>query len=164
MQISGPILEVGKEKKPHCVGQIFRACASQFSTNYSGEVSICFRVQMRRLKTYSCSGCDKCGWIFDYLSEVNDDDFPVEGIEEVEDGKAYLLEGVFSPGDYYEGGYSEFDGFRLIEWKEEFRTQGRIAFEKGKQPSACPHKKGLVKEGEWMEGYINADAQEAGEN
>jgi hypothetical protein len=160
-----------KEKpgEPICQGQIFRANVSQYSTDYArgkdaGRISIGFAVRLRRMKTYSCHGCEKCAWIFEYISEIDDEDFPVEDIEKAENGKLYLLEGVFSPGDYYEGGYQEFENFRIVEWPHEYRTDGRLAFERGKKPEDCPYPNESDKRrAEWIEGYIQADAQEAGE-
>jgi len=156
-----------KTKERTCPGQIFRAAVSHYSTTYErghnvGQINIGLRIQMWRLKKFSCPGCEECGWIFEYLPEINDDDFPVEGIKEVENGKAYLLEGVFSPGRYEEGDYDELDGFRFIEWKDEYRMLGRMAFKKGKKQATCPYMKGSKQEAEWIKGYTSA--RDIGEN
>lgn len=122
----GSVYNPKRKEKPGeaiCKGQIFRANVSQYCSEYSrgknaGDVVIGFAVRLRRMKTLSCQGCEKCGWMFDYIGEINDDDFSVEGIDKAEGGKLYQLEGVFSPGGYFDGPYDEFDYFTLTEYKE----------------------------------------------
>lgn len=109
-------------KDPECKGLVFRASRSHFYHEYiqptRGYVvqSINLRLQLRLNRTESCDGCSRCGWMHDYLSEIGKD-LPVDGIEDIEQGKLYRLCGKCTPPGPEES-YGDFDEFYLVEVEE----------------------------------------------
>lgn len=59
-------------------------------------------IRLKLLKRMSCPGCEHCGWIYDQLHEVGPD-WPLVGIEKVEDGKIYTI-GVCNESKDWETG------------------------------------------------------------
>ena len=105
--------------KVACNGQIFRASASEYySQGPADDISFGYRVKLRRMVSMSCPGCEKCGWLFEYFTEVNIDDLHINGIENAEDGQLYEITGSFS-------GYGEdadFDGLSIRKVKRNMIT------------------------------------------
>jgi len=53
-------------KKNNCKGLVFRGTVSSY---FSAHKSVEVRKSLRLLKKDSCSGCEYCEWIWEYLSE-----------------------------------------------------------------------------------------------
>lgn len=101
------------ENIKECKGLYWRAYVSSYLSSYN---SIEVRKSLRLLTRKSCSGCDKCEWIWEYL---NDDILaiaPCEYIGEIENGKIYTYNVVTSQG-YYDK-YPEIDRIEFVEVKE----------------------------------------------
>lgn len=90
-----------------CKGIFWRAKVSSFLSSHR---SIEVRKSLRLLKRKSCSGCEKCYWIWDNLSEMVDevDDY----LGDIEDGEIYTYNVVVSQG-YYDL-YPEIDYIEFI--------------------------------------------------
>jgi len=91
-----------KEPAGGCKGIIARASASEGFTKYNdGSRAFFLRKSLRILKKKSCPGCEKCGWFYDCAPEVHLDDFPIEGFEEIQNGKLYRIWGTGDEDDFY---------------------------------------------------------------
>ena len=89
--------EVKTNNKNKCKGLYWRAQVSSFLSTHN---SIETRKSLRLLKRKSCSGCEHCGWFWDYIKE----DICIEicdYIGDVEDGKVYTFK-VHSSQGYYD--------------------------------------------------------------
>ena len=90
-------VEVISEKpgKQKCKGIVYRGRRSQYFLN--GTVHE--RLTLKVLKRMSCAGCEKCGWVEEFLFEwVSMYDMDLSHIE---DGNFYKIEVVSSQG-YFE--------------------------------------------------------------
>jgi hypothetical protein len=111
------IKNLEKDKKPPCNGPVYRASVRSFqSTTINGQERLNFNIQLNRLKRKSCPGCEQCGYIYDYLDEIVEND-EIEGVCDVEDKKLYRFEFV-EDGYDYEGGYCDDWHLKLVEFKE----------------------------------------------
>ncbi|MFA7100084.1 MAG: hypothetical protein WC143_08430 [Eubacteriales bacterium] len=110
--------ETEKDKKPPCNGPVYRASVrSYIGSGKNGQKDrLNFHVQLNRLKRKSCPGCEQCGYIYDYLNEIVEND-EIEGVCDVEDKKLYRFEFV-ADGYDYEGGYCDDWHLKLVELKE----------------------------------------------
>jgi hypothetical protein len=113
--------DIDKRREARCNGHIFRARLSHYFSeakrgSNANKKYIHFHITLYRMKTWSCPGCKKCGYIDEYMEEIGMDDLPVQDITEVQDKKLYRLEAMFSH-DYFDG--TEFEGLTLVEVKEE---------------------------------------------
>ena len=81
----------------NCKGLIFRAHVHSFISSHR---SIEVKKSLRLLKRKSCKGCKHCEWIWDeMMNEILDceiEDFAGD----IENGKKYKLNAVWSPGTY----------------------------------------------------------------
>jgi len=77
------------DDSPECKGRIYRCRKRHFLTKRGECVYITEFVPQKRL---SCPGCEKCGYIDDYLSECMSEDDGVN-FDDVEDGELYSLIG-----------------------------------------------------------------------
>ena len=70
---------VDKEQPEVCKGLLFRANVSGYTSHLKNDnTTIGFRVQLRKLKRKSCTGCVKCGWLLDDVQErMNDPEFRI---------------------------------------------------------------------------------------
>ena len=78
--------------------------------------SIEVRKSLRLLKKMSCPGCDKCGWLIDFIKEDMCNLDPQDYAGEIKDGAIYTFK-VYSSQGYYDL-YPEIDGCEFVEVKE----------------------------------------------
>lgn len=91
---TGRIEPESKIKQSECKGLIYRANRSQYiQNNIIGE-----RTYLKLLKRKSCPGCEKCGWMIEYLDETISE-FLID-LSRVEDKKMYQLMVSVSGGTY----------------------------------------------------------------
>ena len=99
------LLVKSPEDKIVCKGRIYRGKQDAF-INVKGEYV--YRERMIPLKRQSCSGCDKCGWMDEDLSEfVGNDTLPI--IQNIEDGATYRLSVVNESRDWESGHVDDYD-------------------------------------------------------
>ena len=97
-----------------CNGLVFRGNVSLCYTNND---SILERRELRLLKRKSCPGCEKCGWMRDYLKEDLSMDMYDTLLGEIEHGKLYTIHYTWYR-DWETGIYDDYD-FEVIEYKED---------------------------------------------
>jgi hypothetical protein len=87
-----------------CKGLLFRGRVN----NYCQNTKIVWRQELHLLKRRSCSGCDKCWWIFDELHEqqMNGVILPQNGIE---DGMLYRIRTTNHSRDWETGIIDDYD-------------------------------------------------------
>ncbi len=107
-------LGVVETPEPQCKGLFFRGSVSRCITSYGGVLE---RRELRFLKRMSCTGCEKCCWIMEYVSEDiyslhSDDDF----IGNVKHGRLYMPNIVTSRD--WESGIDEIDYIEFVEVEE----------------------------------------------
>ena len=80
------------DENPHvCKGIVCRASVSTgVFRQKSNRIGIFEKTQLNVLRRKSCPGCKKCMGLWDQLSEINSD-WPVEGLNNAEDGELYQL-------------------------------------------------------------------------
>ena len=78
---------VEKQHIQECKGLIYRAYVS----NYMTARGFACKFELREMKKLSCSGCNYCGSILDFLSDIHCED-GVQGMDNLEDGRLYRLE------------------------------------------------------------------------
>lgn len=107
--------ELNKKSK-ECKGIICRANVyNGFSQSY-GRNTIISNIKLTILKRDSCPGCEKCGGLWDQLSEISND-WPVSNISEVIDRHKYRLDIVITSYDYESGHADEWE-YKLTEIKK----------------------------------------------
>lgn len=90
-----------EELKNSCKGRVYRCTINQY---YSSHKSIEVRKSLRLLKRESCSGCEKCEWLDEFLSEeisnlsytYNKGDY----LQDLSGDKKYKLKTIWHPGPY----------------------------------------------------------------
>ncbi len=65
------------------------------------------------LKRKSCSGCEYCDWILEFIKEDMGSQTGFDPLADIEDGKIYQI--VFDSSRDFESGYDEIDGWYLEE-------------------------------------------------
>lgn len=106
------LLEV-ENSSPECNGTVFRANVQMCRTARG----IMFSVRLDKLKRKSCPGCEKCGWIDEELSQV-DNDNPIIGIESCEHGELYTLTTCNHSTDWETGQVDGWD-LKVVPYHEE---------------------------------------------
>ena len=98
-----------------CKGLFWRASVSSFLSSHR---SIETRKSLRLLKRKSCTGCDQCEWIWDYIHEMICDSWGRDNdyLGEIEHGKIYTYK-VNSSQGYFDQ-YPEIDDIEFVEVKE----------------------------------------------
>jgi hypothetical protein len=98
------------EKAETCKGLYWRGRVNCFMNGSSIET----RKSLRLLKKMSCSGCDQCEWLWEYLNEVigNEEE---DSLSEIKDGLIYTFKVTTSHG-YYDL-YPEIDNVEFVEFK-----------------------------------------------
>ena len=71
-----------------CKGVVFKADVQHCRTKRG----IMFSVRLNQIKSLSCPGCSKCGWVWDDLDNISSD-YAIQGIESAEHGGLYILGG-----------------------------------------------------------------------
>ena len=105
-------LSTGKKKTTNCVGVYFRGSGYE-GWNGNTYTNI---VRLKLLKRMSCPGCEECGWVYDQLREVGPD-WPLLGVEKIEDGKVYTI-GVCNMCTDWETGTIDQCDLEVIEVKD----------------------------------------------
>jgi hypothetical protein len=103
-------VEAGPKKNP-CKGYIYKASVIHSNTSKG----LGFSVKLVKSKQLSCPGCSSCGWLDDSLSEVNNE-WPILGIEEAENGKLYTIDSCNESRDWESGIIDSFD-LKLVPYK-----------------------------------------------
>lgn len=101
------------EHEDVCSGLIFRCRINRF-INKRGEYVETIR--MIPLKRKSCSGCDQCGWLMEFLSEDISHEIgsPIAG--NIEDNALYQYTVTYSSRDWESGIVDDFEcGFVKID-------------------------------------------------
>ena len=93
--------------KEECKGLFWRGHKSLFLSSFN---SIEQRRSLNFLKRKSCSGCEKCSWIWDFLKEE------IPSIDNIEQGKLYTFK-VFMSQGYFDS-YPEVDVTEFVEIEE----------------------------------------------
>jgi len=93
-----------------CLGTVYRASVSFYLTARGFAQT----VKLNKLKKLSCPGCKYCGWENDTLSEVNKD-WPILGMDKVEDQKLYTL-GMCNVTTDWESGIVDGWDLELVEY------------------------------------------------
>lgn len=91
-----------------CKGIIYKAEVSLFQTKRG----IGYTIRLNEAKKLSCPGCSICNFKRGYdsgLSEIDVDDWPIIGIENVKNGKYYTLETINQHRDYETGIIDDWD-------------------------------------------------------
>ncbi len=96
----------------NCHGQIFKADVQ----NYIIKRGFGFAVRMRKIKKFSCPGCERCGWQHGYISDMAGDG-DIQDIESVEHGKLYALE-ICDEEKNPETGIVETWYAKLVRWEQ----------------------------------------------
>jgi len=96
--------------KEGCKGLIYR-CKMNVFINGNGEYV--YQERMRPRLKMSCKGCEHCGYLQDYLHEL---EWSVE-IEDIEHGALYKLIYIPDPPDYWSG-ISEDGELKFVKIKE----------------------------------------------
>lgn len=86
-----------KDKGPDCKGLIFRAHVHSFISSHR---SIEVKKSLRLLKRKSCKGCESCEWVWDNMMEDILNGAVEDFAGEIENGKMYKLQWIWSPGPY----------------------------------------------------------------
>ncbi len=94
---------------------MFRFSNSVCSTSHNGFLQ---RKELRLLKRKSCPGCEKCGWIEEYIYEELEqgDNKGYYLMKDLEDGKMYVP--AFETSRDWESGIIEIDFIYFEEFKE----------------------------------------------
>ncbi|RKZ94772.1 MAG: hypothetical protein DRQ46_09440 [Gammaproteobacteria bacterium] len=104
-------LDVKPETNP-CKGLVFRFSNTICITSHRGFMQ---RKELRLLKRRSCTGCEKCGWIEDYIYEEleqgDNKDFNL--MRDLEHGKMYTPH--FESSRDWESGHYEIDDMYMTE-------------------------------------------------
>lgn len=88
-----------------CRGKIYRYKSSSF-LNKKGDYVHSER--MIPMKRKSCSGCVKCGWVDEFLSEdISSGKYPL--IEDIKEGALYYLDTTNESRDFESGEIDDFD-------------------------------------------------------
>ena len=98
--------------KEQCKGKIYRADVQHCQTKRG----ILFSVRLNEIKRLSCQGCDKCGWIDENLSELNDE-WGIVNICEAEHGKLYTIDMCNERKDWETGIVTDWD-LKIVEYKK----------------------------------------------
>ena len=113
-------LEKTIDDKP-CIGIIFRFNEDAWIGS-DGDVN--FRKRLRWIKSKSCTGCPKCDWLYDDLSErisnydlMRDHDIGID-YEDCVHGKLYRLQVGNVSRDWESGVVDDYD-LEFVEYKEE---------------------------------------------
>ncbi len=105
-------IEFSLKKENKCKGIFWRGTVSSYISIHN---SIETRKSLRLLKRMSCTGCEQCDWIWDFIKEdmcnIDGDHLPT-----IENGKIYTYH-VSSSQGYYDS-YPEIDSFDFIQIKE----------------------------------------------
>lgn len=106
-----PKLDLEPKGEP-CKGLVFRCVVSMCITKHDGFLE---RRELRLLKRRSCKGCEKCGWIMEYMHEELYDGEPDTLLCGLDGGKMYTP--TFESWKDWESTYyeMEFAGFELVE-------------------------------------------------
>jgi len=92
-------LEEKTLKKNHdCKGIYFRAEVSNFISGNNTDINT--KLRLRFLKRKSCSGCEKCGWFWDYIGDEIFMAFPEAYLPNLEHGKVYTPVPVLESADW----------------------------------------------------------------
>lgn len=83
-----------------CKGLVFRGSVNCFMSGDGKRIAS--HKELRLLKRKSCEGCYKCGWILDSI-----DMGVIQGIEDIENGKLYILNFVEDGRNWENGGVDE---------------------------------------------------------
>ncbi len=102
---------IDKKEEKHCQGQVFKANVQNFRTKRN---DFGFSVRLIPMKRMSCPGCEKCGWQSEIFGEISND-WPIVGIESVEDGKFYTISVCNESRDWESGQINDWD-LCLIEY------------------------------------------------
>lgn len=95
-----------------CKGIVYKCYENLY---YSNNESIEYKKSIRKMKSLSCKGCEKCGWESGEIKEgIANDCF---NLYSCEDGKLYRLNLITSQG--FEDIYMEVDGIEFMEIKKE---------------------------------------------
>jgi hypothetical protein len=98
-----------KKSTTECKGKVYRCYINQY---YSYHKSIEVRKSLRLLKKESCSGCEKCDWVDEFLSEdimcSEDNDY----LKDLKGDKKYKLcftggKGYYPEDDWVEHYFKE---------------------------------------------------------
>ena len=74
-----------EETEQECPGLFWRAKVSSYiSGGYIG-----VKKTLYFLKKMSCSGCEKCGWVMEFISEDIYNEPNIDYLEDIEDGEIY---------------------------------------------------------------------------
>ena len=102
---------ITKKEDKKCKGLYWRGSESLYLSSYK---SVEARKSLRFLKRMSCSGCEKCDWIWDFLkNDLSDNYF---NIDHVENGKLYTIK-INTTQGYYDL-YPEIDYYEFIKVEE----------------------------------------------
>ena len=103
---------ITKKEDKKCKGLYWRGSESLYLSSYK---SVEARKSLRFLKRMSCSGCEKCDWIWDFLkNDLSDNYF---SIDHVENGKLYTIK-INTTQGYYDFLYPEIDSVEFIKVEE----------------------------------------------
>jgi len=98
-----------KNEKEKCKGLFWRA----YINTYEQDGKIVVKRELRLLKSRSCTGCVKCGWFLEYMSDELD--FNHTQLDNVKHGRIYTYKVHTSQG-YYDL-YPEIDEIEFVEVK-----------------------------------------------
>jgi len=96
-----------------CKGLFWRGSINTFLSEHR---SLEHRKSLRLLKRISCKGCDKCYWLWDYLSEDISCNEGIDYIGKIKHGAIYTYQ-VNSSKGYYDA-YPEIDDIEFVEVKD----------------------------------------------
>ncbi len=87
MSLLDDLIADAKPGPDWCPGTVFKASVQNYQTKKGG---FGFQVRLVPMKKLSCTGCGHCGWQAENFSEVSND-WPINRIENCEDGKLYVI-------------------------------------------------------------------------
>ena len=99
-------------KKEPCKGRFYRYTQSAYRAN---DGSIQNKEVFKLLKSISCKGCEKCGWIEDDITEVISHEGVIPTYDTFTHGDTAYW---YTDGDYdYEYGWQSYEsGFKRVVW------------------------------------------------
>ena len=109
---------ITKKEDKKCKGLYWRGSESLYLSSYE---SVETRKSLRFLKRMSCSGCEKCDWILDFLKDDLSNNYCNYNIDHVEDGKLYTIKytiKINTTQGYYDFLYPEVDSVEFIKVEE----------------------------------------------
>lgn len=107
-----------KEKEEECKGLLYRCSVNKYINSQGAYVET---VRMTPLKRRSCKGCEKCGWMHEYLHEELSNLHYDESLFTEQcprHGGIYSYE-VTSTSKDWESGYTEIDATGFVLHEEE---------------------------------------------